>query len=323
MEKSCDIKSRLHRFEGDISGIALPRSFGDPFCAEPHALVSRAAELVLPRLGAIAALAEGKMMGVLVVRDDAGELAYLAAYSGDVACTEAQRAYFVPPLLDLDEPGGFYERLDAEVMRVDRLIREVEGSATLRRAVVEAGAARERAEQAIAGQKERNRQAKQQREERRAAGADAAALVRESQYERAELKRLRRRLLQPVEALEAQIAGYERDVERLKQQRRMMSEAVQREIFALTRVLNARCEQHSLLQIFEGLPPSGAGSCAAPKLLQYAFAQGLAPLAMGEFWYGAPLGGRQQGRFYPSCESRCRPILGFMLQGVERYFSRS
>lgn len=69
----------------------------------------------------------------------------------------------------------------------------------------------------------------------------------------------------------------------------------------------------------EALPPSGAGECCAPKLLQYAFSHNLKPIAMAEFWIGAPSKTevRQEGVFYPPCSGKCVPILRHMLQGVK------
>lgn len=73
------------------------------------------------------------------------------------------------------------------------------------------------------------------------------------------------------------------------------------------------------LPINNSLPPSGAGECCAPKLLQYAFTHGLIPLALAEFWIGAPPKNelRQEGVFYPPCSGKCVPILKHMLQGIE------
>lgn len=100
------------------------------------------------------------------------------------------------------------------------------------------------------------------------------------------------------------------------------SAALQGWLFGQYVVRNAHGEQRSIRDIFadRGLvPPAATGDCAAPKLLQYAYAQGLTPLSMGEFWYGAPPGGevREQGRFYPACTGRCGPLLSFMMQGLE------
>ena len=104
-------------------------------------------------------------------------------------------------------------------------------------------------------------------------------------------------------------------------ERKAASAALQNWIFDRYRVSNARGETLTIREVFarRGLvPPGGTGDCAAPKLLQYAYAHGLAPLAMGEFWYGdSPAAEvREQGRFYPSCAGKCGPLLSFMLEGL-------
>ena len=101
------------------------------------------------------------------------------------------------------------------------------------------------------------------------------------------------------------------------------SSALQDRLFKSYIVQNAKGEMSDLKQIFEkrGLvPPGGTGECAGPKLLQEAYRQGLKPLAMGEFWYGAsPKSGevREHGRFYPSCTGKCGPLLSWMMQGLD------
>ena len=108
----------------------------------------------------------------------------------------------------------------------------------------------------------------------------------------------------------------------LKAERKERSIALQDWLFRQYVVLNAMDERKSILDIFaeRGLmPPGGTGDCAAPKLLQYAYLNGLKPLAMGEFWYGASPEKevRTQGCFYPSCTGKCGPLLAFMLQGLD------
>ena len=63
------------------------------------------------------------------------------------------------------------------------------------------------------------------------------------------------------------------------------------------------------------LPPSGAGECCAPKLLHYALSHGMKPIALAEFWVGAPSRTevRQEGTFYAPCSGRCKPILKWIL----------
>ena len=82
---------------------------------------------------------------------------------------------------------------------------------------------------------------------------------------------------------------------------------------------SARGERRPLRALFApGEPPSGAGDCAGPKLLGHAYRLGAAPLALAEFWWGAPpaAGGRRAGEFYPSCRGKCGPLLPFMLDGL-------
>jgi tRNA pseudouridine32 synthase/23S rRNA pseudouridine746 synthase len=94
-------------------------------------------------------------------------------------------------------------------------------------------------------------------------------------------------------------------------------------LFEQFKVLNAKGKEKSLLDIFAEhsgiVPPGGAGECAAPKLLQYAYLNSLTPIAVAEFWVGeSPLGEvRRDGCFYGACKSKCEPILGYMLQGLD------
>lgn len=98
---------------------------------------------------------------------------------------------------------------------------------------------------------------------------------------------------------------------------------VQKHLFEEYKFLNMKGEQKSLLTIFNNsqkkLPPAGAGECAAPKLLQYAFEANMIPVAMAEFWWGKSRKSqdKKQGKFYPSCLDKCKPILGHMLEGFD------
>ena len=108
--------------------------------------------------------------------------------------------------------------------------------------------------------------------------------------------------------------------EKLKSERASYSQDLQERLFKSYKIKNNKGEEQDLLEIFskQGLyPPTAAGECAAPKLLNYAFRHGLEPLAMAEFWWGATrLTDKEQltqGAFYPACEDRCRPVLDYML----------
>ena len=127
-----------------------------------------------------------------------------------------------------------------------------------------------------------------------------------------------------ISALNRQIASctYREESIALKSKRKSMSNDLQEWIFRQYIVLNAFGEEKTIHDIFaeRGLiPPGGTGDCAAPKLLQYAYRNGLKPIAMGEFWYGdSPAGEvRRHGCFYPSCTGKCGPLLAYMLQGLD------
>ena len=65
-----------------------------------------------------------------------------------------------------------------------------------------------------------------------------------------------------------------------------MSDCLQQWLFSQYDMLNARGETRKLTEIFkatpQGVPPSGAGDCCAPKLLQYADLNNMTPLCMAE-----------------------------------------
>jgi tRNA pseudouridine32 synthase/23S rRNA pseudouridine746 synthase len=85
------------------------------------------------------------------------------------------------------------------------------------------------------------------------------------------------------------------------------------------RFVNARGVVRSLRSLFApGDPPTGSGDCAAPKLLAHAYRLGLRPVALAEFWWGAPSasGDRREGVFYAACRGKCSPILTHMLDGL-------
>lgn len=108
-------------------------------------------------------------------------------------------------------------------------------------------------------------------------------------------------------------------VEQLKLERRQRSIALQTWLFDQFRMLNAHGDVRTLTDIFrftpQRVPPSGAGECCAPKLLQYAFQHDLTPLCIAEFWQGrSPKAEiRHHNHFYTACRGRCLPILTWML----------
>lgn len=319
----------LHRFREDISAVELPVRFNNPFYYSPHPLcVAAACEVRAFLLGdeAVAAeAAKGKMFGVLVVRDPAGEPGYFAAFSGLLDGSNNVPG-FVPPVFDFLSPTGYFKREETEISRLNTLIKDVEcGEYLFATEAVES--LRTEMERELAAMRETMRASKQERDALRAGGNlaanDEAQLVRESQFQKAELRRVTQRWQQKITESSEKLAPLQEQIAAMKAERKQRSAALQEWLFTNFKVLNARGDSKDLLSIFKEhrgvLPPAGSGECAAPKLLQYAYKHGCTPVAMAEFWVGdSPLGEvRRDGCFYGSCKSKCEPILSFMLQGLD------
>lgn len=125
-----------------------------------------------------------------------------------------------------------------------------------------------------------------------------------------------------IQALRRDVGESDDERRALIRERRERSVNLQEWLFEQFIVHNARGDSLSIAEVFarRGLvPPGGTGECAAPKLLEHAYRNGLKPLALGEFWYGASPEGelRRAGSFYPACTGKCGPLLAFMLEGLE------
>ena len=121
---------------------------------------------------------------------------------------------------------------------------------------------------------------------------------------------------------EKQVEDSEKHLKSLLKERRNFSNALQHQLFESYHFLNQAGEEKSLVDIFKDAgyknPPAGAGECAAPKLLQYAFQNQLKPVALTEFWWGqSPKSATwKHGQFYAPCKEKCEPILQHMLKGM-------
>ena len=320
----------LHSFSCDVTGQELPQRFNNPFSYRPHALCVLAAGEVRSYIGRSeqlkAEVAEGKMFGVLVVRTPQGRVGYLMAFSGLLGGSSMQPG-FVPPVFDFLSPNGYFKQEEGRISQLNRRIAALEHESRNSAAALELASLKHEMESELAAMREQMRESKLRRDALRAGGAldsgGEAALVRESQFQKAELKRIAAAWKERIAKCEAAAVPLEKEIAQLKDERKRASAALQEWLFTNFRVLNAEGGEKDLLMIFKEfrgvLPPAGAGECAAPKLLQYAYTNGYKPLCMAEFWMGASPAGevRRDGCFYGSCKSKCEPILDFMLRGID------
>ncbi len=344
---SCDF---FTRFEESIEGYTLPERFTFPFYYEPHPLSLLAAkELQSYIQNHIEAQHEfgfekdkfgiGKMFGVLVVQNQQKELGYLSAFSGKLA-NKNHHNRFVPPVFDLLVEDGFYKigeienyknNYRIEALETDALFIDLKNQLKINEKQVEIETTQLRKER---------KDAKAERDIRRQQGSETlsatdfevltAELNQESSHYFYQLKDLERSWKRQIAVIQEQLEPFQSEIKTLKEARKNKSKALQQQLFENYTFLNQNGETKSLFDIFsnkdiegnitEGvIPPSGAGECAAPKLLQYAFLHQLKPIALAEFWWGQSPSSeiRKHGHFYPACKGKCEPILAHMLEGIE------
>lgn len=319
----------FHSFQTSIAGIELPRLFTYPFHYTPHPLCVMAAGEVQAYINKQTRwkeeLDKGKMFGVLIVRTSNGQTGYLAAFSGNL-CGSNSHSFFVPPVYDLLKPDGFFKIEEEQISAINHQIgqlqncdRYLELQQKMERETVSSQQALSEARKVLKAAKEK----REQRRLHRPNENEQAAMIRESQYQKAEFKRLERYWKEQISEIKTEMESFSSRIEALKAERRNRSAALQQKLFQQFNFLNAKGETKNLCAIFEETvqktPPAGAGECAAPKLLQYAYLSGLSPIAMAEFWWGeSPKTEiRHHGYYYPSCRGKCEPILRHMLQGLD------
>lgn len=302
--------------------------FTDPFRYSPHPHVRTAAEAVISDLdrriseGLLSeevcnGFREGKMLGVLICEGNH----CLAAFSGSVGGSSTIEG-FVPPIYDLLDPCGYFKEKEYEITEINERISEISASTSYKSLCSELSNCERLRDVEVQAMREHMAHTKTERAKRRSEGFDNDMLIRESQFEKAEFKRLKDHWKSRIEQIKEQIDTASAKVRELKSIRAKMSDELQEWIFKQYKVHNALGEESTIYDIFaaQGLiPPGGTGDCAAPKLLEYAYLNNLKPLAMGEFWYGTSpdTAVRTHGHFYLSCTSKCGPLLAFMMRGLE------
>ncbi len=319
---------KFHPLPESVSPDQLPEKFNNPFHYDPHPLCLLAAKEVQAYLAGQKQwemeLQKGKMFGVLIVQDKQKNIGYLAAFSGLLAGCSRQ-SFFIPPVYDLQKPGGFFQTEEQYISTLNTRLNSLETDPSYLSLQQQLKTEIAESQKIVENARMHLKTAKAERELRRQhqlTETEQNILIRESQYQKASYKRLVQHLRHHIANLETEINKFRTSIEQLKNERKLRSAALQQKLFAQFHLLNARGEEKDLCQIFaetaRHTPPAGAGECAAPKLLQYAYLQELTPVAMAEFWWGNSPGTevRRHGYYYPACKSKCEPILKHMLQGL-------
>lgn len=330
-----------------LSGIDIPERMNNPLDYQPHPLcIAVCKELqayLSQREDWREEIDKGKMFGVLIVENaqpasGAPEIGYLAAYSGQIG-GRSDWDDFVPAVFNYLQPDGYFKTHEAEISGINQSIRKLEANTHMKEAKGLILQLQEERKHTIAAYQEKIKEAKAKRDARREAGnlnpEEEAEMVKESQFMKAELRRLKKSLSEKT-SLETEYEAYQADILSLKQLRKTLSDALQQWLFSQFHMQNHEGESKDLLEIFRDaalrdypqatiatsriaalkmVPPAGSGECCEPKLLQYAYQHGYKPLQMAMFWWGeSPKEEiRHHLQFYPACNGKCKPILHWML----------
>ncbi|MDC0709951.1 pseudouridine synthase [Stigmatella sp. ncwal1] len=319
----------------------VPARLANPFAeGPPHPLARRAAEALQERLrhGDLSAglhlqdLEEpgrGKMFGVLAVAAPDGRMGYLCGFSGMLDGRWHIHG-FAPPLFDEAARNAFWPAGEAELRALDSAHAELLHGAepvALRTRLDEMTARHGAHAAGLQERHEANRRLRHEarqhlaqramgEEERRAA---LHALGQESRADAEERRRMDAAHHQEREVLTSALRALDVRRAELEHLRAERSRQLWQQIAYNYVIPNARGEERPLGVLFAPEPPpGGAGDCAAPKLLAQAYRHHLKPLALAEFWWGAPplTGERRSGMYYPACRSKCGAVLPYMLEGL-------
>ena len=334
----------FQHFKTTISGITLPEKFTFPFYYEPHLLAKIATTEVQSYLENQTdfehnfglninnnALAIGKMFGVLVVKNKQDKIGYLTAFSGKLA-DKSLPEKFVPPVFNMRTSGSFYIKGELEidemntqlgVLKKDKKYLELKKIIAENTAIIQTD---------LSFQRNRMKRAKSDRKSQKKKAITllndlefeelTKKLTQESYNNQFFIKELQEYYQAKIEKINLEFKVFEDKIIALKRERKEKSNYLQQTLFSKYAFLNQQKELKSLLTIFNNpaiKPPAGSGECAAPKLLQYAFANNLTPITMAEFWWGSAPNAtvRHHKNYYPACQGRCKPILTHMLAHTE------
>ena len=322
----------FQHFKTNISGINLPEKFTFPFYYEPNELSKIASQELQNYLEnqtdfehnfgldeTQKGLVIGKMFGVLVCENSKGELGYLAAFSGKLADSNHHKK-FVPTVYDMLDENGFYKIGENKLNQITKEIEVLEQDLKYLEALETLKNIQNEAEIDLNHQKEVMKLQKELRTEKRTnPNCNIEKLNKESQLEKILFKKMTKYWEYKIADAEKEVNLFTNEINAKKETRRIKSAQLQQQLFDNYAFLNQYKNSKSLGQIFKNNPPAGAGECAAPKLLHYAFQNNLNPIAMAEFWWGETPKSeiRKHGQFYPACTGKCEPILKHMLLDIE------
>lgn len=336
-----DNKVCFTTFSQPVNDHPLPDKFTFPYCYQPQPIALLAAKQLQQHLAFDNYWADyfnccrqgekvaGKMFGVLVVKNNAGQLGFLSAFSGTIS---SNIPGFVPPIVDLFAEDSFFLAPQKKINQITDTLKHLSHSPLLQNIKHQLQALTVECDDTIARHRVHMIGARKHRKQLRIEATKnpltvcittlMTQLAQQSVKDKNQLKSLVQQKESAIQPLSKELEVLNQEINHLKQQRKLLSNTLQQQIFSQFRFLNCGGEEKNLIELFKNTPqktpPAGSGECAAPKLLHYAFKSELMPIALAEFWWGAaPKSAvRKHLNYYGACLGKCKPILTHMLAGM-------
>lgn len=332
------------KFTGTIEHIPLPEKFTFPFYYDPHPLTLLASQELQDSIqnainwehdfgvaDDVSDQALGKMFGVLVVKNNHGELGYLSAFSGNID-GHIPDSTFVPSISRFRQKDHFINE-SYELDQLSKQINKLQDDPKLNAAKIRLDLKTKEYSVKLSEEKrEVSNESKKRKVERKKLKLEIEEGAYQILYDEHiqlsindnfKYKAYSEYITVELAKLQSAYDLLNNKVIALKNQRKSKANELQDWLFAQYDFLNSKKESKNVVDLFKGripdVPPSGAGDCAAPKLLQYAYQEGYKPIALAEFWWGkAPSSKvRKHKYYYPACKGKCGPILKHMLGGLD------
>ena len=334
------------RFSTNIDQYSLPANFTFPYFYVPHPLALLAMSELQHYLGTQQEwqydfTAIGHMFGVLVVKNQQGDIGYLSSYAGNELTNHKidsdTPSLFVDAIVDHHYYQPYFAEKKQHINTLRQHISTLKSTPafialTEKLALKNAEAEQEITafQQSMAKSKKERKQLRTEAESNPASPVNTTQLEalihdlgNQSSREKRELKTLKDQWKALLAELTIQHNTMLTSIAQQENECEQLSENLDMEKLRACQFTNKLGSTKSLYDLFtavdESSPISHSSEENAPKLLQAAFKMGLIPLALGEFWWGAsPYEQiRQHKNVYPACQSKCFEILEHMLEGIE------
>jgi tRNA pseudouridine32 synthase/23S rRNA pseudouridine746 synthase len=283
----------------------------------------------------------GHMFGVLVVKNQQGDIGYLSSYAGNELTNHKidsdTPSLFVDAIVDHHYYQPYFAEKTQHINTLRQHISTLKSTPafialTEKLALKNAEAEHEITafQQSMAKSKKERKQLRTEAESNPASPVNTTQLEalihdlgNQSSREKRELKTLKDQWKALLAELTIQHNTMLTSIAQQENECEQLSKNLDIEKLRACQFTNKLGSTKSLYDLFtavdESSPISHSSEENAPKLLQAAFKMGLTPLALGEFWWGSsPYEQiRQHKNFYPACQSKCFEILEHMLEGIE------